>query len=449
MKRKVNLKKKVIYKPKGQSENIEAKPLQSKSVYSDENPLRNNIDQKSLSTKEVFKVLSGHSPLQPVKSDSFTTISEEQIKVVQLRNFEFDPRSLKVVCNTTVRWIIAENSASHESGIYSSKERFFILNICDLDIETDPLYHGGMFEYQFTTPGSFEITCANYMRVKGLIHVVSEFDDKYYKIQSNFKDRFLFTTQRDYEDLLKGRESTKLKVNTNNTDSDEDYLNNRRAMLDIEPENLKALINTFSKKKPYAEKQYAGQQKLMPSPNKIKSATIEETAIKRHLHSNSDSADDEEEDLESMGSDYDNFLNHFLSKEVSLADDSSMTDFSFLREKGLDNSACSRKKEDFKEFKGVILKEVEEPENLSNDHSDDEENSPLPLKEPANEELTKNKQGFDKFIKNTIHESFNYSDLTTVAKIAIGSESRSRHDSAMTFLKTRKHLLFNCRSYDL
>ena len=94
---------------------------------------------------------------------------DDQMRV-KLSEFQLDPPQLTIECDEWVVWTIGKNENQY-SSIYKPGERYFILSIEELDIETGKLFTGNTFKYQFTTTGTFTITCLNYPGIKQKIKV--------------------------------------------------------------------------------------------------------------------------------------------------------------------------------------------------------------------------------------------------------------------------------------
>ena len=74
---------------------------------------------------------------------------ESKFHTVQYTNFEFEPQILIIRKNDIVSWKIGKN-VSERSSIYNEtcgEERFFVLQIVELDIESDNLKINDTFSY--------------------------------------------------------------------------------------------------------------------------------------------------------------------------------------------------------------------------------------------------------------------------------------------------------------
>lgn len=89
---------------------------------------------------------------------------------VKLTRFALTPPAIVVECDESVTWTIGKND-SHYSSIYRPGERYFILLINELGIESEQLCEGDSFEHKFASPGSYTISCLNYPGIKQRVKV--------------------------------------------------------------------------------------------------------------------------------------------------------------------------------------------------------------------------------------------------------------------------------------
>ena len=89
---------------------------------------------------------------------------------VKLTGFQLDPPVLTVECDEWVMWTIGKNENQY-SNIYKPGERYFILAIEELDLETEKLYTGHHFKHRFTDVGHYTLKCLNYPGIKQLVKV--------------------------------------------------------------------------------------------------------------------------------------------------------------------------------------------------------------------------------------------------------------------------------------
>ena len=89
---------------------------------------------------------------------------------VQIRDFTFWPEDIEINCGETIEWLI-KNNISEYSRVYNDDEKFFILEIGDLGIESDMLKKGQKFSCTFETKGTYSIVCLNYPRLKQIVKV--------------------------------------------------------------------------------------------------------------------------------------------------------------------------------------------------------------------------------------------------------------------------------------
>ena len=92
------------------------------------------------------------------------------VSKVKLSAFALEPPCIVVDVDETVTWVIGKNDRQY-SSVYRPGERYFILAINELGVESEKLYQDDSFEFKFTTPGTFTITCLNYPGIKQRVKV--------------------------------------------------------------------------------------------------------------------------------------------------------------------------------------------------------------------------------------------------------------------------------------
>lgn len=128
---------------------------------------------------------------------------------VLIRDFTFWPEGLEVNYGDTVEWIV-KNNKSEYSRIYNDDEKFFILEIYELGIESDMLKKDQKFSYTFEAKGIFSITCLNYPRLNQVVKVIG--------------------IEGEAEEQPTGKEISKVRDSTNDDSSNYSW--------DLEPEDL-------------------------------------------------------------------------------------------------------------------------------------------------------------------------------------------------------------------
>jgi len=94
----------------------------------------------------------------------------ENVAKVKLSAMTLEPSTLTVEVDEIVEWTIGRNDSQY-SSVYKPGERYFILAIKELGIESDKLYTGKSFSHKFENPGSYTITCLNYPGIKQKVKV--------------------------------------------------------------------------------------------------------------------------------------------------------------------------------------------------------------------------------------------------------------------------------------
>ncbi len=401
---------------------------------------KSKLDAISHSTKEGPKVLSVRLPEKNFSgSDSTDSFEPVQTQEIQLINFKFSPQSIKIACNTKIRWVVKENVSTYESGVYSSKERFFIISINDLGIESDPLYAGSTFEHTFTTLGAFEIACANYAGIKGVVEVVSDLKDAYYNLHANYKDRYLFVERRhdDGEDnekveRLKARKLKTATKSVSKTDSEEDYcLENRKNLFEIEPEILKEMINNLTKGKDGPQ---SGEKKI--------DAREEEKERKGRVQVQDTSNDMESSDYdeESQGSNSESFFTQFFEKTAENINNKT----EYIKTQSDSKGSVNSEKIDESLALAGDQEQIETSEiSLCCEENQSEPEQPEPQEcDKKNEDevsvLAKPHTSFKDFINKTVQNSLDVNVLLNVAGMSISKEKKLAHEAAKNFLQSSK-----------
>lgn len=379
------------------------------------------ISQLSQFTKEqtITTTQTSYSRKSPLDIHPATEASQ-MIKEIELTNFKFYPVMIKVHCNTKIRWIIKENSATYESGVYNALERFFIIAINALDIESDPLYTGNTFEHIFTNAGSFEIVCANYPGIRGVIEVTRNVDNAFTTVQMNYKDRCLFVSKSESKEGTKSNKSQLSSKDFFRPDLIEDFrFENRKKMFDIKPEILDEMTNYISKNK-----------KITQEFSKKFEDEVKNKKLMTYYTKHSDTEGSAEED-ESHNCFHDNIIAQFLRKETEKVDT-----FSFSPQK-LDEPTDFP----FAERKEKIPKEgLPNPTIISSVYGYNQIDSNVNRTSEIEEQLAEldRPKVFDSFyelLKSTTHDKENFNAISTVK---LDEVMKSENETAKSFLRTRK-----------
>lgn len=91
-----------------------------------------------------------------VDKQTINTDSNNNIVIISIKNFQFNPTSITIKSGTTIRWI-NEDSASH--------------TIKSNDFNSEKLVTGKEFEFVFSKPGTYDYICGLHPSMKGRIIV--------------------------------------------------------------------------------------------------------------------------------------------------------------------------------------------------------------------------------------------------------------------------------------
>lgn len=212
---------------------------------------QSTFDQSGSHSIDLDKCNSAINPL-PLSSPMNASLmmashvnQNKKIQQIDIVDFEFRPKKVNIEANTLVRWTIGENKAPHESGIYSSNTRNFVLVIDALEVESDLLVKGQSFEHCFTAAGIYEIGCSNYPRMKGKVEVCEEgkVNDPEMLQDMELQRRGLYKTSKQFEENFENQFSNKLSVQT----AEKKKVKGIHPMVEhfpsYNPHDLQALIN--------------------------------------------------------------------------------------------------------------------------------------------------------------------------------------------------------------
>jgi len=95
---------------------------------------------------------------------------------ILITNFKFYPQKIIVASGTTVTWRVDKNESIHESSVYGLETRSFVINVKHGSeiFESELLSKDQTFSYRFTKSGKYQIQCANYLQIQGIIEVSND-----------------------------------------------------------------------------------------------------------------------------------------------------------------------------------------------------------------------------------------------------------------------------------
>jgi len=89
----------------------------------------------------------------------------------EIRNLTFINETLKIKKNDVVEYFIAKHNQVTYNSLYQNVQRFFILQIDEVNVESPALYQNQSFSYRFREPGVYNISCLNYPKMKQVVIV--------------------------------------------------------------------------------------------------------------------------------------------------------------------------------------------------------------------------------------------------------------------------------------
>jgi hypothetical protein len=284
-------------------------------------------NSKSRDTNTPLQAISSESSSKTSSTSSNSKEKDLIIKEVLLADFKFSPKTLRIKTDTTVKWIIGENKNSHESGIYTMTTRSFVIRINDIDVESELLHKGESFVYTFDKAGTYEIECANYTRIKGVIEVYEdEAESMMSKLQENYRERVnLFGSE--INDLLKHKpKQSKSSTTTTTTIVPVETLVNRK---DLENDRTKMLLLELSSQKSSKMNKsiYCGSASESEEEKNDKEEEkddLRESLVLPDRHPNN---------ISNQSCDYDtmNFLQEWITRDFHDEDFDSKSDFKFIQ----------------------------------------------------------------------------------------------------------------------
>lgn len=91
--------------------------------------------------------------------------------IEEIRNLAFSNEILKIKKNDVVEYLVAKHNQSTYNSLYQEVKRFFILYIEEADVESPSLYQSQNFNYRFREPGTYNVYCLNYPKMKQTVIV--------------------------------------------------------------------------------------------------------------------------------------------------------------------------------------------------------------------------------------------------------------------------------------
>lgn len=83
----------------------------------------------------------------------------------EIKNLGFTHETLRIKKNDVVEYFVAKHNQTTYNSLYQDVQRFFILSIQEVDVESPSLYQNQSFSYRFREAGMYNISCLNYPRM--------------------------------------------------------------------------------------------------------------------------------------------------------------------------------------------------------------------------------------------------------------------------------------------
>lgn len=119
-------------------------------------------------------------------------MSKPKKHIEEIRNLTFTNDTLKIKKNDVVEYLVAKHHQSTYNSLYQEVNRFFILHIQEVDIESPSLYQNQNFCYRFREAGIYNVYCLNYPKMRQTVIVedresmMSTTDLRYSEVTSQF-----------------------------------------------------------------------------------------------------------------------------------------------------------------------------------------------------------------------------------------------------------------------
>ena len=98
-------------------------------------------------------------------------MSKPMKHVEEIRNLSFAHDSLKIKKNDVVEYYVARQHQSSYNSLYKEVNRFLLLQVEEVDVESPPLYQNQSFSYRFREAGMYTVSCLNYPKLRQIVMV--------------------------------------------------------------------------------------------------------------------------------------------------------------------------------------------------------------------------------------------------------------------------------------
>jgi len=178
------------------------------------------------------------------KLESEAKLHQEEEKTIEIliTDFKFVPQKIIVASGTKVTWRVDKNETIHESSVYAMETRSFVINIKHGSeiVESELLSKDQTFSYRFTKSGKYQIQCANYLQIQGIIEVSNDGSQSCFAEPEPLKE-LGFSTPMDHT----------AEEQNNNNNPWQDQLETKNSLLlfnELENNDIKELILELSMK---------------------------------------------------------------------------------------------------------------------------------------------------------------------------------------------------------
>ena len=98
-------------------------------------------------------------------------MSKPKKYVEEIKNLAFSNETLRIKKNDIVEYFVAKYNQPAYNSLYHDVQRFFILQIQEVDVESPSLYQNQSFCYRFREAGIYTVYCLNYPKMRQTVLV--------------------------------------------------------------------------------------------------------------------------------------------------------------------------------------------------------------------------------------------------------------------------------------
>jgi len=98
-------------------------------------------------------------------------MSKPKKHVEEIRNLAFTHDTMIIKKNDVIEYFVARHHQSNYNSLYKDVNRFFILQVEEVDVESSALYQNQSFTYRFREAGIYTVSCLNYPKMRQTVLV--------------------------------------------------------------------------------------------------------------------------------------------------------------------------------------------------------------------------------------------------------------------------------------